>query len=83
MPGYFSANPGLDPQADHLPRITYEEALGMANAGCEVVQGRAIEAARAAGVRLIVRGLDDTAGSIVSENSDEATLPVYGDEGVV
>lgn len=44
----------------------------MANAGCELVQPKAIDLARRAGVRLIVRGLDENAPrSVVSEEEPE------------
>ncbi len=66
--GYFTADPTVHGRAEHIPRLSYDQALGMADEGCELVQDRAIEAARVAGVRLIVRGLDEaTPGSVVSE----------------
>jgi aspartate kinase len=72
--GYFTTDPALHCGAEFIPRLSYEQALGMAGAGCELVQPRAIEAARRARVRLIVRGLDESAPrSIVSE--EEAEFP--------
>jgi aspartate kinase len=57
--GYFTEDPNVNGQAEHLTRLSYEEALEMADAGCELVHPGAIRAARAAGLRLVVRKLDD------------------------
>jgi aspartate kinase len=70
--GYFSEDPHLGGRATHLPELSYETALKMADDGCELVQRRALEAARKAGLRLVVRGLDeDAAATIVSENGNK------------
>jgi aspartokinase len=58
--GYFAQDPKSQGQADHLACLSYEQALDMANAGCELIQAQAIETARIARLRLIVRGLDDS-----------------------
>jgi aspartate kinase len=66
--GYFSEDPHLSGRAAHLPLLSYEIALKMADDGCELIQRRALEAARKAGLRLIVRSLnEDGRASIVSE----------------
>jgi aspartate kinase len=57
--GYFSKDPKHQPSTQHLPALSYDEALQMARAGCELLQPQAIEAARVAGLRLVVRKLDD------------------------
>ncbi len=59
--GYFTEDPNVNEQAEHLARLSYEQALDMADAGCELVHPGAIKAARAAGLRLVVRSLDDAA----------------------
>ncbi|CAN5421766.1 hypothetical protein BH23ACI1_BH23ACI1_08320 [soil metagenome] len=59
VPGYFSADPHGDPDARHLPALTYGEALAMAEAGCELVQRQALEAARDAQLDLTIRALGD------------------------
>ena len=65
--GYFATDLNVDPRAEHIPQLCYEEALRMADDGCELVQQQAIEAARSARLRLVVRGLDEAAAaSIVS-----------------
>ena len=67
--GYFSEDPHLGRRALHLPELSYETALKLADDGCELVQRRALEAARQAGLRLVVRGIgEDAPASIVSEN---------------
>jgi len=67
--GYFTADPHVRRKADHLPWLSYEQALAMADAGCELVQAGAIEAARNLGVPMLVRSLYDEAPvSVVSES---------------
>jgi aspartokinase len=68
------------PRADYLPRLTYEQALDMADAGCELVHSGAIRAARAAGLRLVVRSLDEAApASIVSGDRSVAERAASGE----
>ena len=55
--GYYSSDPNLDSAAEHLPALTFERALALADAGCGLVQRDAIAAARAAGVPLVVRSI--------------------------
>lgn len=70
--GYFSQDPNVHKRAEHLEWLSYEQALGMADAGCELVQQRALEAARTARLRLVVRSLDDAVrGTVVSTCSNE------------
>jgi aspartate kinase len=70
--GYFTEDPNLHKDAQHLSSLSYGHALEMANAGCELVQPRAIEAARVAGLRVVVRSLDDAApGTIVSAQANQ------------
>jgi aspartate kinase len=57
--GYFSADPHTDREARHLPRLTYDEALARAAGGCGLVQRQALEAARDAGLPLVVRAFQD------------------------
>jgi aspartate kinase len=65
--GYFTADPNVDPEAKHIPQLSYERALRMADAGCELVQARALEAARIASLRIVVCGLDESApASVIS-----------------
>ena len=61
VPGYFTADPHRDVAAQHLPALTFEEALALADDGCDLVQRRAIETAARAGLPLVVRSLDGSA----------------------
>jgi len=65
--GYFTEDPRVHSNSKHLATLSYERALEMAGAGCDLVQPRAIEKARSAALRLVVRSLDDAMpASIVS-----------------
>jgi len=61
VPGYFSADPHRDPDARHLPFLTFESALSLADNGCDLVQRQAIEAAARYRLPLIVRSLQESA----------------------
>jgi aspartate kinase len=64
--GYFSADPHEDPDAERLVRIDYARAIAMARAGCELVQLAALEAARDAGLEVVVGELGGSAGTVVA-----------------
>ena len=71
--GYFDEDPHSHTDAVHLPQLSYERALQMAHDGCDLIQARALEAARKARLRLVVRTMDDRApSSIVSEDAVDA-----------
>jgi aspartate kinase len=59
--GYFSSDPHRDPAARHLPSLTFDEALALADNGCDLVQRNAIEAAARCGLPLVVRSLEESA----------------------
>jgi aspartate kinase len=61
VPGYFTNDPNTDSEASHLPFLSYAQAVQIANTGCELVHRQAIECAKAAGLRLVVRSLDEAA----------------------
>lgn len=61
VPGYFEADPATHLDARQLPQMSYERALQMACAGCELVQPAALEAAARAGLRVVIRSLDEGA----------------------
>ena len=80
--GYFTADPNVDPEAKHIPQLSYERALRMADAGCELVQTRALEAARIASLRIVVCGLDESApASVISTDvgAEASTASGSGD----
>jgi aspartate kinase len=71
--GYFSADPHRDAAARHLPALTFAETLALAEAGCDLVQRQAIEAAARADIPLVVRSLDESApASVVSAGARAA-----------
>src|SRR5271156_657164 len=57
VPGYFSSDPHRDPAARPIPHLTFEKALALADAGCDLVQRNAIEAAARSGLPLLIRSL--------------------------
>jgi aspartate kinase len=66
VPGYFTEDPDTASSAEHVPWVSYDAALEMADRGCELVQCVALEAARECGLELVVRGLEDAVpGTIV------------------
>ncbi len=70
--GYFTEDPGASPQAEHLPWISYDNAIEMASRGCELVQRVALEAARENSLQLVVRGFgDNVPGTVVSTLANE------------
>lgn len=64
VPGYFSADPHVVPDAVAFERLPYGTAIDMARQGCGVVQLQALEAARDLGVRLFVRDVSG-AGTVI------------------
>jgi len=61
VPGYFSSDPHRDPAARHLPSLTFEEALALADGGCDLVQRNAIEVAARCELPLVARSLEEPA----------------------
>jgi aspartokinase len=72
VPGYFDCDPRKDKRARHLASLSFEEALQMADRGCQLVQRCAISVAYAAKLPLVVRSLEEGARmsvvSLVREN---------------
>jgi len=57
VPGYFTSDPHRDPTARPIAHLTFEKALELADAGCDLVQRNAIEAAARSGLPLVIRSL--------------------------
>jgi aspartate kinase len=57
--GYFEEDPNRNASAVHLPRVSFEKAIAMARAGCELVQMRALLAAGEARLALRIRSMDE------------------------
>jgi aspartate kinase len=58
VPGYFTADPHRDADARPLHHLSIDEALAMADAGCDLVQRAALVAAGAAALPLVIRSMD-------------------------
>ena len=61
VPGYFTADPHRDAHAQPLHDLSVDEALCMADQGCDLVQRAALVAAAHAGLHLIIRSMDAAA----------------------
>jgi aspartate kinase len=73
VPGVFSADPRLVPDARKLAVVSFDEMLEMAASGAGVLQLRSVEYARNHGVRIHCRSsFDDGAGTVVI--SEEETM---------
>jgi aspartate kinase len=71
VPGVFTADPRIVPDALKLDNVTYEEMLEMSASGAKVMALRSIEVARSYGVRLRVRStFVDGEGTWIGEEGD-------------
>ena len=61
VPGYFTADPHRQPDAQPIHDLGVEEALQMADTGCDLVQRAALAAAAAARLQLVIRSMDAAA----------------------
>jgi aspartate kinase len=61
VPGYFTADPHREPGAQQIRALTIEQALRMAEAGCDLVQPTALVEADHAGLALVIRSMDAAA----------------------
>jgi aspartate kinase len=66
VPGYFSRDPNLHADAVPLPALDYARALAMADAGCDLVQRHALEAAARQHLPLVVRSIDRDGATFIS-----------------
>lgn len=62
VPGYFTEDPNVNADARHLARISFAEALVMADEGCDLVQRAALEAAKGCDLPIVVRSLEENGG---------------------
>jgi aspartate kinase len=68
VPGVFTADPRVVPDARKLHAVSYEEMLEMAASGAQVLQLRCVEYARGHGVRIHVRSsFSDEPGTWITE----------------
>jgi aspartate kinase len=77
VPGVFSADPRLVPDARKLPQVSFEEMLEMAASGAGVLQLRSVEYARTHGVRIHCRSsFSDAPGTVVVDEADTMEQPL-------
>jgi aspartate kinase len=61
VPGYFTADPHRDDRATPIQELSIEDAIGMADRGCDLVQRAALAAAAGAALPLVIRSMDAAA----------------------
>jgi aspartate kinase len=77
VPGVFSADPRIVPDARKLDVVSFEEMLEMAASGAGVLQLRSVEYARNHGVRIHCRSsFDDSAGTVVVSQEETVENPL-------
>jgi aspartate kinase len=77
VPGVFSADPRIVPNARKLPVVSFDEMLEMAASGAGVLQLRSVEYARNHGVRIHVRSsFDASAGTFVVSEQETMEHPL-------
>ena len=71
VPGVFTADPRIVPEARKIGRISYDEMLELAACGAKVLQLRSVEYARSTNVRIHVRSsFTDEPGTWVVEEDE-------------
>lgn len=61
VPGYFTADPHRNTHARPIQHLSFDKAIVMADAGCDLVQRAALVAASAASLPLVIRSMDAAA----------------------
>jgi aspartate kinase len=75
VPGVFTADPRIVPEARKLPRVSYEEMLEMSASGAKVLMLRSVELARNHGVRIHARStFSDEEGTWIGEDGMENAI---------
>ncbi|HMD52668.1 MAG TPA: aspartate kinase [Solirubrobacteraceae bacterium] len=77
VPGVFTADPRIVPDARKLETVSFEEVLEMAASGAGVLQLRSVEYARNHGVRIHCRSsFDERPGTVVLAEADTMEQPL-------
>jgi aspartate kinase len=77
VPGVFSADPRIVPEARKLPIVSFEEMLEMSASGAGVLQLRSVEYARNHGVPIHCRSsFEDTPGTFVISEEETMERPL-------
>ncbi len=75
VPGVFTSDPRIVPEARMLPRVSYEEMLEMSASGAKVLMLRSVELARNHGVRIHARStFSDEEGTWIGEEGMEHAI---------
>jgi aspartate kinase len=82
VPGYFEEDPHVNGCAAHVLSLSFDEALRMAERGCDLVQPRALRVAADAGLSLVVRSLDERAPSSVISRGAKSASTVFDQETI-
>lgn len=82
VPGVFDRDPHQIPEARHLPRLSYEEALEIIDQGAKILHSRAVKLASNNGLPLHVRSFDEfyqghPGTDIRPFNGSRRAVPVY------
>lgn len=79
VPGYFTADPKREAEAQHLSALDYQQAIQMAVDGCDLVQLDALRYAHAQRLQLIIRDLKTrarrtTVSAMATEQADAGRI---------
>lgn len=79
VPGVFTADPRVVPQAKKIPEIGYEEMLELASVGAKVLHPRAVEIAKTHNISILVAAAHQKeAGTVVTKADLEREHTVVG-----
>lgn len=78
VPGIYTANPKVVPQARHLRTLDYEEAQEIALMGAKVLHPRSVAPCQRANIPLLIRYTQDPAreGTLISGQIDDAGVQI-------
>ena len=78
VPGYFEEDPHKNPRALHIPSLSFEDAIHMAEKGCELVERRALLSASEARLPLLIRSVHERAPvTVISSRSKSGSMDLH------
>lgn len=81
--GVMTADPRLEPNAQTLQQLTYQEVTEMAHLGAKVIHPRAVEIAAEGRLPVHIRSLDSKeTGTIITARGSVSSVPIFGDRVV-
>jgi aspartate kinase len=82
--GVYTTDPRVEPKAQRLSRVSFEEMLEMASLGAKVLQVRSVELAMVHGVRTFVRSsFDDPSAIFATEGAELAGTLICDEDEIV